>query len=689
MLRDVLGLFLSCLLLSGLQASLAAEAPAKLPLPTLDDLFSTQTVPDMAISPSGRYVAAVLRNGDLDYLVVTDLQTGERRIIVKIDKKSVGKNTEASLIAVYWKSDERLLLRSSVSVEEGVSYSAVSDRSYLKLGTRLVAINRDGSNLVRLLADNRNSALEGAFNLGAIASWLPGDQNHIVMTVDGDYGPALFRVDLTSGLGELIERPSESVIGWWLDLQGMPMVRVQWLFGALVLSRKNDEGKWKKFYVVRRKDMKNLPEYEAVGSSDQPDKYYVLARPEGRDRVGLYLYDLKNETFGQPIIENPRFDLMSAQVSRDGKRIVRSCYIAHVRICDFSDPKINAHMKGVRKYFADSANAYVYDSSDDGKVIVFFVEGPGLAPTYYYYLTDKAKISILGYEREQLAQKTLPSAAVVSWKARDGLDLTGYLTIPSSAADAKSLPLVVMPHGGPEDRDRMTFDRTVQYLATRGYVVFQPNFRGSDGFGKAFAESGYGEWGRRMQDDITDGLKDLIAKGVVDPARVCIVGASYGGYAALAGVALTPDLYRCAVATAAISDLEEFVKSRKRKFGTDSETYKYWLQAIGDPKVAEDKLAAASPARLAASIRAPVLLVHGTVDDVVPYAQSELMKRALDKAGKPTELISLKGEDHSYWSDYNEKAWLIAIDRFLWQHLGPGFGVSNPPLPMPKLNQKK
>jgi dipeptidyl aminopeptidase/acylaminoacyl peptidase len=182
-----------------------------------------------------------------------------------------------------------------------------------------------------------------------------------------------------------------------------------------------------------------------------------------------------------------------------------------------------------------------------------------------------------------------------------------------------------------------------------------------------------------MQDDLTDGVRHLIDRGIADPRRVCIVGASYGGYAALAGAALTPDLYRCAVSVAGVSDLAEFIAWRKWKWGADSEGYTYWLTSIGDPKRDAEKLAAVSPARLAAAIKAPVLLIHGDQDGIVPIAQSLAMQKALGKVGRKTELMTLVDEGHWGWSIDNERRVLIGIDRFLWEHLGPGVGVTEAP----------
>jgi dienelactone hydrolase len=647
--------------------------------PTLDDLFSDRNVVDAAISPSGRYLAVILRRGDDDALLCIDMQTNERKGVQRTKTADLGRGLVLRMGAVYWKSDERMLLRLHVRPATDRVITSLTDSRLGKLGDRLFAVNRDGTNMVALLGESRNLALEGAFDLGAIASFLPHDPKHILMVLDGFNGRSLFKVDLENGRGEQIERPQESVVGWWLDLEGNPVVRMTSSGGSVRMFRKEGD-KWVKFLSMRLREMKERPEYESVGPSDQPGKYYVLARPPGRDRVGLYLYDLEKELFGEPLIENAEYDLASGQISRDGRKLLYHCYLAHVRICEFSDPKINAHMKGLRKYFQESANVYVYDSSEDGKSLLLYVEGPHDPPGYYYYLTEKKQIEVLGVQNQSLAAITLPKATVVRYTARDGKPLIGYLTVPATSSAVGKLPLVVYPHGGPEMRDRLTFDPWVQYFAARGYAVFQPNFRGSDGFGKSFAESGYGEWGRKMQDDISDGLKAIVDQGVADPARVCIVGASYGGYAALAGAALTPDLFKCAVSVAGITDLDDFIAWRKRNWGRDSDGYRYWLKAIGDPEKDQKRMDEVSPILLVDRIKAPVLLIHGADDAIVPIAQSKAMKRALDKAGHKTELLEIAEEGHSYWSNDNEKLALSKIDAFLWTHLGPGAGVTAAPI---------
>lgn len=660
----------------------AAGPASTAPWITLDDLYSDIRRPDVAISPSGRYLAGVIVGEDSSAVYVTDLETGATRSIVGVDKDAISRQTDAVISEVFWKSDERLLFRMGVYPRDGVRFILRAD-NIGRVGSRLLAVDRDGRNMISLLADTASRALAGALDLGSIASFLPHHPDHVVMIVDGIRGRSLFRVDVRTGQGEVVDPASPVIVGWWLDVDGHPIVRIEEFSGTVRLRRKDAEGRWKVFYKVRARELDERPEYVPVGPSDVAGEYYVLARPEGRERTGLYRYDLTRESFGEPVIEHPRYDLISAVISRDGKRVQRYCYIEHVRICEFADPAIDEHMRSLRSHFDGSANVSVYDTSADESVLILRVDGPHHPPSFHRYLVDRRRLDIIGPQRESLESRALPRAEVIAWTARDGLALTGYLTRPPGAVAGAALPLIVYPHGGPEARDWLTFDPWVQHFAARGYAVFQPNFRGSDGYGRSFAALGHGQWGRAMQDDVTDALRHLVERGLADPRRVCIAGASYGGYAALAGAALTPDLYRCAVSVAGVSDLAEFIAWRKREWGADSEGYTYWLTSIGDPKRDAAQLAANSPARRAADIRIPVLLLHGEKDRIVPLSQSVAMQKALGKVGRKAELITLVDEGHSSWSAESERRALIGIDRFLWEHLGPGVGVTEPPPPLP------
>ncbi|HEX6636615.1 MAG TPA: hypothetical protein VF033_03065, partial [Steroidobacteraceae bacterium] len=463
-----------------LTASAPAQQPqeAPPPPPTLEELYSEFDLVDTAISPSGRYVAAIVRRQKDDMLLTLDLTTGERKPLQRVAFTDAGKDLLFYMATVQWKTDDKLLLRSRVRPEDSNKFFTVSSSKIAKLGDRLFSIDRATSKVVALLGDNRNAALEGVFDLGAIKSLLPKDPQHILMQLDGFNGRSLFKVDIETGRGEQVERPSESVVDWWLDTDGNPVVRASIVNRTVRLYRKDDEGKWREFWRMRQRDLREAVDYAAIGASDDPDKYYVLAHPPGHDRVGVYLYDLKKESFGEPVIEHPTFDIESAHVSRDGKKVTRYCYYAHVRICEFTDARLNAHMRGLRKYFADSANLYIFDASEDNKNFLLYVEGPGEPPAYYYYQSEKKDIQLVGSLRKVLNARARPVASVITWKARDGREISGYLTLPANAAGATKLPLVVYPHGGPEMRDWLSYDPWAQFMVSRGYAVFQPNFRG-------------------------------------------------------------------------------------------------------------------------------------------------------------------------------------------------------------------
>jgi dipeptidyl aminopeptidase/acylaminoacyl peptidase len=225
-----------------------------------------------------------------------------------------------------------------------------------------------------------------------------------------------------------------------------------------------------------------------------------------------------------------------------------------------------------------------------------------------------------------------------TWLAADGLSIPAFLTLP--AGSGKDLPLIVLPHGGPAAADTLDFDWWSQALVAQGYAVLQPNFRGSL-LNAKFMQAGYGEWGRKMQTDLSDGVRYLARQGIIDPKRVCIVGASYGGYAALAGVTVESGVYRCAVSVAGLSDLPRFRRTNSAGLGR-----RYWDRFMGAADQNDPALIAISPIEHVAAVTVPVLLIHGRDDTVVPFEQSDVMLSALKRAGKSATLVTLKHEDH-------------------------------------------
>ena len=281
----------------------------------------------------------------------------------------------------------------------------------------------------------------------------------------------------------------------------------------------------------------------------------------------------------------------------------------------------------------------------------FILQISGNYDPHAFVLFDSvtSKLNSLGNGYPNIKKEHLGEVVSFNYKARDGLEIPAILTWPNNAstsAQRMNLPLLVMPHGGPESYDRIDFNWKAQFFAHQGYLVLQPNFRGSTGYGHEFRNAGRGKWGREMQDDVTDGVLHLIEKGIADKDRVCIIGASYGGYSALIGGARSPDLYRCVVSIAGVSDLGKMLREQKDRLGRRHWINRYWKTVIGDPHKELDHLEAISPINHAAQFQAPVLLIHGKDDTVVPLNQSEVMHKALRKAGKDVRLVELEGEDH-------------------------------------------
>jgi len=332
------------------------------------------------------------------------------------------------------------------------------------------------------------------------------------------------------------------------------------------------------------------------------------------------------------------------------------------RFLDAEDDRLwRATVKG----FVDADVQPVSFAADRSSLLVA-VDGPKWG--YAIYRIDRkthAAAFVADYYAhvppEQIARQT-----VIHYKAADGLDIPAYLTLPVDRP-ARGLSLIVLPHGGPFARDEPGFDWWAQALASRGYAVLQPQFRGSDGFGARFLEAGYGEYGGKMQTDLSDGAAWLAKAGTIDPGRVAIMGASYGGYAALAGVTLQTGVYRCAVSVAGPSDMRRQMAYLREEANGDGQTInsRYWREYLAVKSDTDPRLDAISPAKHAAAATVPVLLIHGRDDTVVPIDQSRRMADALRAAGHPAQLVELKGEDHHLSSSETRLQMLESAVAFL------------------------
>jgi dipeptidyl aminopeptidase/acylaminoacyl peptidase len=310
------------------------------------------------------------------------------------------------------------------------------------------------------------------------------------------------------------------------------------------------------------------------------------------------------------------------------------------------------------------------DSTADRQKLAISIAGGTVSPSYFLFDRKTSALARLSQQYKNLSDADINPVTPIEYRARDGRTIPSVLTYPRGKKLGDKLPLIVMPHGGPTSYDAVGFDWMAQYFASRGYLVFQPNFRGSDGFGREHRVAGYGEWGGKMQDDITDGAELLIRKGWADPNRTCIIGGSYGGYAALAGGAYTPDLYKCVAAIAPVTDLNFMLSETKREEGSDSADYTWWTKLIGNQKDDRKKIDAISPVKAAANFKAPVLLIHGNDDTIVPFEHSSRMESALKKAGKPVTLIKLQGGDHWLSKSDVRLQTLRELDKFVEATIG-------------------
>ena len=330
---------------------------------------------------------------------------------------------------------------------------------------------------------------------------------------------------------------------------------------------------------------------------------------------------------------------------------------------EWLDPEIGDVQAAMSKTFKGQLVTLENWSADRNR---FIVRVEGSAPPVWY-LFEKAQHAVSPLGESYPALKDAPTATRewITYKASDGLEIPAYVTYPPGVteANASKRPLIVMPHGGPEARDDPGFDYWSQFVASRGYVVIQPQFRGSAGFGLEFMHAGYREWGGKMQTDLLDGISALAAKGQIDPSRVCIVGWSYGGYAALEGITTHPEAYKCAVSVAGISDLQMLFKDDIQRGGR-SDVVEDYHNMLGDPAANREQLDAYSPIHHVDGVRGPVLLVHGQDDQTVLFEQSTHMQKAMQDAGKQVELVSFKGDDHQLHTTADRVAMLEALDKF-------------------------
>ncbi|HEY7773389.1 MAG TPA: alpha/beta fold hydrolase, partial [Marinagarivorans sp.] len=420
-----------------------------------------------------------------------------------------------------------------------------------------------------------------------------------------------------------------------------------------------------KWHTIYSEKVERLS-FSIVGITENHKSLVVLAYDES-DRRQYYTMSLKDGSFALSDINNDKHDI--DDVITDNNRVVYGVrYRGFLPSYKFFDERLDKRVKNLLDKF--SGNAVTIKSwSDDWKKILVYVAGSNFSGEYYLF-DEKLNAQFISDSRPAIKTEHVNPIAIVNVTASDHLTIPTLLTIPKAKlSEMKNLPAVVLPHGGPRANDSIEFDWIAQALASQGYIVIQPQYRGSTGFGWSFIEAGYGEWGGKMLDDINAALDFTIEKGIVDKSRVCIVGASYGGYAALANGARTPDKYRCIVSINGIGNMWDMMKKDKFNFGRDHSWIQILDKYVDDEGADKDAYKAISPYYKADNFKAPVLLIHGEHDERVDIDQSKDMASSLKRAKKDVKYIKLKGETHYLEQNATRLKTLNAVVDFVNKHM--------------------
>ena len=604
-----------------------------------------------AISDSGTKVAMVLETDGETRVAVYDLNGGE--------PKAVGTGN-VQIRGIDFANDDIVILKAS---------EATRTRGYLGRYeyTGAFSLNLESMDVQLLLKGGTRGLWDAQSGLGRIIGH-SASSRHVFMPgwwannlyADPEYH--VFRVDLDTGRGRVLLRGKTDTTDWIVSSEGD------------MIAREDYSNERNQYRIYAKIDGETKLIYEQSNVA-QPPVSLIGVMP---DKAALVISGRNSPVEALKLdgeISGPILTKQDAEVDSiylDENRVVRGVrFSGAYPSYEFLDSELDADIASIVDASPNSTVRLI-DWSSDWQMLLLKIEGDSTSGMYVYYDRTTKKTTRLGDARPDIPSDAIGPVLSFNYSARDGLSIPTILTFPPATeiASVDALPLIALPHGGPEAYDAAGFDWMAQYFANRGYLVLQPNFRGSAGYGASFVNAGNGEWGGKMQDDITDGVNMLISEGLADPDRICIVGASYGGYAALAGGAFTPDLYKCVVAIAPVSDLAMMLSDEREDTGRNHWVIDYWEERMADGDARTKKLNAISPASYASMFKAPVLLIHGEDDTVVPMRQSVRMRNALNRANRPVELIRLKGEDHWLSESPTRLATLQAVSEFVDEHIG-------------------
>jgi len=606
---------------------------------------------DAVLSPDGHWLAWLDRKEAKPRVIMFDVSGKKVQRILAVPE-------QVKLRSLVWNDNETLLIILSQTSES--KFSDETSSEYFRTIAQDVS-GGDGRMLpINPMADY------GPNKRDAMLAYLVATRTstpHTVIMSTAYPCRCLWEVDTRSGKATVTKYGNEFTAAWVVDRAGRAVAREDWdwhhhAYRLLALGAVDSA----KPREILRKDDSEHP--RLAGLLADGSAVVVLAT-NGRAHQVAWALPLDGSS-PKILAEEPDADITNVYTDAHTGAIVGVYVGGSITKVHWLDSSAQRRQEALQRAFP-GREIGIYGWTLDGAKTLARVETPSSPPVYYLVDFTSHRADIAAEEYPALTGVPLGEVKQISYKARDGTEIPAYLTTPP-ATSAAPLPLIVLPHGGPQARDYLTFDWLTQFLASRGYAVLQPQFRGSTGFGDAFREAGYRQWGGLMQDDITDGVRAMIDRGLADAHRICIVGASYGGYAALAGAAFTPDVYSCAVSISGVTDLPALMRETVPIYGGAlSTSLSDWKAHIGAPN--DSSLAAKSPINSVRSIKIPVLIVYGTGDGVVPNEQSERMARALKSAGKRVTVAILPGEDHWLSRTETRVRVLKELEAFLGEHL--------------------
>jgi len=620
------------------------------PLLPVEAFASIPDVSSVQLSPNGQKVASVVRvelpklKGTV--VSILDLNTGEKNYAIHTD------NQKFVIQSLLWANDNTLLIKAKFPANR---YGTPT------IETRLVKYDLTTKKTANVLA---NSILERLSwipqHQGQIIDLMPDDPDNFLLSLDGmgeSVGQeSVLKINLAQGKSTYIQNAKNHVIGWITDRQHKVRISIY-----------NDETEYRIYEQPEQKsDSRLLWTFKAfaedsvwpLGFDADPNILYVRAYHNGFEAI--FKVNLTDPKLTKELVyANEETDVEGELLYSTLKQKVIGISEGDGEEYTFWDKEYAGLQNGLKAVLPNARNYITQFSADERRYLVYSTSStePG---TYYFGDRDAKSLYPIANRYNQLNSELLAETQYLTYEARDKLKINAYLTVPKGL-EAKQLPTIIFPHGGPISYDSNDFDYWAQFFANRGYAVFRMNFRGSAGYGYEFMKAGLKSWGLEMQNDVEDGTRYLIDQGISDPKRICIVGASYGGYAALMGAAMTPDLYRCAVSVAGVTDVAYLVKSSRRH--TNYEVVK---EQIGSDL---DALYERSPISKAANINIPVLLLHGDKDRIVKVEHSREMYDELKSLKKPVEYIELENGDHYLSNNDHRLATFKALDKFLADNL--------------------